>query len=50
MSIQVAADSGAVVSTGTGSAVGGAAYGLGSLTVESVRSWLLVLAVEQWLG
>jgi hypothetical protein len=37
MSIQAAADSGAVVNTGTGSAVGGAAYGLGSLTVESVR-------------
>ena len=37
LSIQAAADSGAVVNTGTGSAVGGAAYGLGSLTVESVR-------------
>jgi hypothetical protein len=37
MSIQAAADSGAVVPAGSGSAVGGAAYGLGSLTVESVR-------------
>jgi hypothetical protein len=37
LSIQAAADSGAVVNAGTGSAVGGAAYGLGSLTVESVR-------------
>jgi hypothetical protein len=37
LSIQAAADSGAVVNTGTGSAVGGAAYGLGSVTVESVR-------------
>jgi hypothetical protein len=37
LSIQAAADSGAVVNLGTGSAVGGAAYGLGSLTVESVR-------------
>ena len=37
LSIQAAADSGAVVSAGTGSAIGGAAYGLGSLTVESVR-------------
>ncbi len=37
LSIQAAADSGAVVNMGTGSAVGGAAYGLGSLTVESVR-------------
>ncbi|PYV47039.1 MAG: hypothetical protein DMG94_07750 [Acidobacteria bacterium] len=37
MSIQAAADSGVVVPLGTGSAVGGAAYGLGSLTVESVR-------------
>jgi hypothetical protein len=37
LSIQAAADSSAVVNTGTGSAVGGAAYGLGSLTVESVR-------------
>jgi len=37
ISIQAAADSGAVVPLGTGSAVGGAAYGLGSLTVESVR-------------
>lgn len=37
MSIQAAADSGAVVNTGTGSAVGGAAYGLGSVTMESVR-------------
>lgn len=37
MSIQAAADSGAAVPMGTGSAVGGAAYGLGSLTVESVR-------------
>jgi len=36
-SIQAAADSGAVVNTGTGSAVGGAAYGLGSVTIESVR-------------
>ena len=37
MSIQAAADSAAVVNTGTGSAVGGAAYGLGSVTIESVR-------------
>jgi hypothetical protein len=37
LSIQATADSGAVVPTGTGSAVGGAAYGLGSVTVESVR-------------
>jgi hypothetical protein len=37
LSIQAAADSGAVIPTGTGSAVGGAAYGLGSVTVESVR-------------
>jgi len=37
LSIQAAADSGAVVPVGAGSAVGGAAYGLGSLTVESVR-------------
>src|SRR5712691_11959554 len=37
LSIQATVDSGAVVNTGTGSAVGGAAYGLGSLTVESVR-------------
>jgi hypothetical protein len=37
LSIQAAADSGAVVPTGAGSAVGGAAYGLGSVTVESVR-------------
>jgi len=37
LSIQAAADSGAVINMGTGSAVGGAAYGLGSLTVESVR-------------
>ena len=37
MSIQAATDSGATVPMGTGSAVGGAAYGLGSLTVESVR-------------
>ena len=37
LSIQASADSAAVVNTGTGSAVGGAAYGLGSLTVESVR-------------
>jgi hypothetical protein len=36
-SIQAAADSGAVVNTRTGSAVGGAAYGLGSVTIESVR-------------
>ena len=37
LSIQASADSAALVNTGTGSAVGGAAYGLGSLTVESVR-------------
>jgi len=37
LSIQAAADSGAVVNMGTGSAVGGAAYGLGSVTIESVR-------------
>lgn len=37
MSIQAAASSGATIPTGTGSAIGGAAYGLGSLTVESVR-------------
>ena len=37
LSIQASADSAAVVNAGTGSAVGGAAYGLGSLTVESVR-------------
>ncbi|HET9409992.1 MAG TPA: hypothetical protein VFO39_22335 [Candidatus Sulfotelmatobacter sp.] len=37
MSIQATADSAAVVNTGTGSAVGGAAYGLGSMTIESVR-------------
>jgi hypothetical protein len=37
LSVQAAADSAAVVNAGTGSAVGGAAYGLGSLTVESVR-------------
>ena len=37
LSIQAAADSGAVVNTGFGSAVGGAAYGLGSVTIESVR-------------
>ena len=37
LSVQAAADSNAVVNTGSGSAVGGAAYGLGSLTVESVR-------------
>ena len=37
LSIQAAADSAAVVNTGTGSAVGGAAYGLGSVTIESVR-------------
>ena len=37
MSIQATADSAAVVNTGTGSAVGGAAYGLGSVTIESVR-------------
>jgi hypothetical protein len=37
LSIQAAADSGAVINTGIGSAVGGAAYGLGSVTVESVR-------------
>src|SRR5260370_15220720 len=39
LSIQAAADSGAVVNTGTGSAVGGAAYGLGSVTIESVIGW-----------
>ena len=37
LSIEAAADSGAVINTGTGSAVGGAAYGLGSVTIESVR-------------
>jgi hypothetical protein len=37
LSIQAAADSSAVVNMGTGSAVGGAAYGLGSVTIESVR-------------
>src|SRR5437899_9421402 len=37
LSIQAAADSAAVVNTGSGSAVGGAAYGLGSVTIESVR-------------
>jgi hypothetical protein len=37
LSIQAAANSGATVPAGTGSAVGGAAYGLGSVTVESVR-------------
>jgi hypothetical protein len=37
LSVQAAADSSAVVNTGSGSAVGGAAYGLGSLTIESVR-------------
>lgn len=37
LSIQAAADSGALVSAGTGSAVGGAAYGLGSVTIDSVR-------------
>ena len=37
LSIQAAANSGAVIPTGFGSAVGGAAYGLGSVTVESVR-------------
>jgi len=37
LSIQAAANSGAVINTGFGSAVGGAAYGLGSVTVESVR-------------
>jgi pantothenate kinase len=37
LSVQAAADSSAVVNAGSGSAVGGAAYGLGSLTVESVR-------------
>lgn len=36
LSIQAAANSGAVIPAGTGSAVGGAAYGLGSVTVESV--------------
>jgi hypothetical protein len=37
LSIQAAANSGAVIPAGAGSAVGGAAYGLGSVTVESVR-------------
>jgi hypothetical protein len=37
LSVQAAADSSAVVNAGSGSGIGGAAYGLGSLTVESVR-------------
>jgi len=35
--IQAAVNSGATIQSGTGTAVGSAAYGLGSLTVESVR-------------